>query len=83
MIVEDNKKIRDELSVFLSRNGYSCDAPEVFSDILGYISASNPHLVLLDINLPFFDGFHICRELKKQSEVPIIVVTMYFVLQKE
>lgn len=74
-IVEDNKKIRDELSIFLSRNGYECDAPEDFSDIIGYINASSPQLILLDLNLPFFDGFHICRELKKQSEVPIIVVT--------
>ena len=32
-------------------------------------------MILLDINLPLFDGFHICREIRKQSEVPIIVVT--------
>lgn len=35
----------------------------------------SPDLILLDINLPLFDGFHICREIRKQSEVPIIVVT--------
>lgn len=75
MIVEDNKKIRDELGIFLSRNGYECDTPVDFSDIIGYIRASSPHLILLDINLPYYDGFHICREVKKQSDVPIIVVT--------
>lgn len=35
----------------------------------------SPDLILRDINLPLFDGFHICREIRKQSEVPIIVVT--------
>ena len=75
MIIEDSKKIRDELCVFLSRNGYECEAPEDFEDIIHDILSSEPHLVLLDINLPVFDGYHICREIRKTSEVPIIVVT--------
>lgn len=75
MIIEDNKKIRDELCVFLSRNGYECEAPEDFEDIIRNILSSEPHLLLLDINLPVFDGYHICREIRKESEVPIIVVT--------
>lgn len=75
MIIEDNKKIRDELCVFLSRNGYECEAPEDFEDIIRNILSSEPHLLLLDINLPVFDGYHICREIRKTSEVPIIVVT--------
>ena len=75
MIVEDNKKIRDELSVFLSRNGYECDTPESFEDIIALILETKPQLVLLDINLPVYDGYHICREVRKESDVPIIVVT--------
>ncbi len=75
MIVEDNKKIRDELCVFLSRNGYECEAPEDFKDIISHILSSTPHLVLLDINLPVFDGYHICREIRKKSDMPLIVVT--------
>ncbi|HEX2944336.1 MAG TPA: response regulator transcription factor [Clostridia bacterium] len=75
MIVEDDKKIRDELSVFLVRNGYQCSAPDKFESILEDIGSERPDLVLLDINLPSVDGFYICRELRKQSELPIIVVT--------
>jgi DNA-binding response OmpR family regulator len=58
-----------------SQNGYSCYAPESFDDILGEVFKTSPQLILLDINLPVFDGFHICRELRKVSDVPIIVVT--------
>jgi DNA-binding response OmpR family regulator len=75
MIVEDHKKIRDELAIFLTQNGYACAAPERFDDIITQILETAPQLVLLDINLPVFDGYHICREVRKQSDVPIIVVT--------
>lgn len=75
MIIEDNKKIRDELCIFLSQNGYECQTPEKFESIIEYILSSAPQLVLLDINLPVFDGYHICREIRKRSDVPIIVVT--------
>ena len=75
MIIEDHRKIREELCVFLSQNGYECQAPEEFENIIGLILSSAPHLILLDINLPVFDGYHICREIRKLSDVPIIVVT--------
>ncbi|MCX7615402.1 MAG: response regulator transcription factor [Clostridiales bacterium] len=75
VIIEDNKKIRDELCVFLSHNGYECQAPDKFENIIEYTLVSAPHFVLLDINLPIFDGYHICREIRKRSNVPIIVVT--------
>jgi hypothetical protein len=44
MIVEDHKKIRDELCVFLSQNGYACYAPESFEDILGEVFKTSPSL---------------------------------------
>jgi DNA-binding response OmpR family regulator len=75
MIIEDDKKIREELSVFLDKNGYQCEAPDRFLNILEDIGAARPDLVLLDINLPSIDGYYICRELRKKSELPIIVVT--------
>lgn len=75
LIVEDNKKIRGELSIFLAKNGYQCTAPENFENVVQTILAQAPHLVLLDINLPAADGYHICRELRKRSDVPVIVVT--------
>ncbi|MCI9070391.1 response regulator transcription factor [Clostridium sp.] len=74
-IVEDEKTIRDELNIFLSRYGYEIEAPDSFENIIENIKKSNADLILLDINLPIFDGYYICREVRKFSEVPIIVVT--------
>lgn len=74
-IVEDDKKIREELSTFLSRYGYTCEAPCEFEAITDEVINKNPSLVLLDVNLPVFDGYYICREIRKRSNVPIIVVT--------
>ena len=74
-IVEDEKTIREELSIFLSRYGYEIEAPENFENIIEDIKKSNSDLILLDINLPIFDGYYICREVRKISETPIIVVT--------
>ena len=74
-IIEDEKTIRDELSIFLSRYGYEVEAPTEFENIVEFILDENANLVLLDINLPVFDGYYICREVRKKSDVPIIVVT--------
>lgn len=74
-IVEDDPKIRRELSVFLTRNGYECEAPDDFEYILETIDAATADLILLDINLPTLDGYYICRELRRRSDIPIIVVT--------
>lgn len=74
-IVEDEKTIRDELSIFLARYGYEVEVAESFENIIEDIKKSNSDLILLDINLPIFDGYYICREVRKFSEIPIIVVT--------
>lgn len=74
-IVEDEKTIREELSIFLSRYGYEIEDPENFENIIEEIKKSSSDLILLDINLPIFDGYYICREVRKFSETPIIVVT--------
>lgn len=75
IIVEDDKIIREELQSFLSKYGYEVVAPSEFENIVEFILNENANLVLLDINLPVFYGYYICREVRKKSEVPIIVVT--------
>ena len=75
IIVEDDQIIREELQIFLSKYGYEIKAPTEFNNIVDYILKQNADLILLDINLPVFDGYYICREIRKTSEVPIIVVT--------
>ncbi|GFZ23699.1 response regulator transcription factor [Eubacterium callanderi] len=75
MIIEDDPKIRQELSEFLNRYGYDPVFPVSFKHITTSILANPPDLILLDINLPVYDGYYICREIRKQSDVPIIIVT--------
>jgi len=75
IIVEDDKIIREELQSFLGRYGYEVVVPRELENIVEFILKENSDLVLLDINLPIYDGYYICREIRKKSEVPIIIVT--------
>lgn len=75
IIIEDNEIIREELKNFLSKYGYKILSPATFDNVVEFILNENANLVLLDINLPIFDGYYICREVRKQSDVPIIIVT--------
>jgi DNA-binding response OmpR family regulator len=74
-IIEDEEKIRIELSEFLNRYGYETSYSNDFENIVEIALKSAPHIILLDINLPYYDGYYICREIRKKSNVPIIVVT--------
>lgn len=75
-IVEDNRKIREELASFLQKYGYSvCTVEEFDGDIVTAIMEQDANLLLLDINLPAVDGYSICREIRKRSALPIIIVT--------
>lgn len=75
IIIEDTETIREELKTFLVKYGYDVIAPTDFSNIIEYTLGKEIDLILLDINLPVFDGYYICREIRKRSDVPIIVVT--------
>ena len=75
LIVEDNKKIRKELESFLNKNGFTAKGLEKFDNIIQDILNEKADLVLLDINLPYTDGEYVCKEVRKVSNVPIIMVT--------
>ena len=75
MIVEDNPTIRTELCSFLNHNGYETCTPDDFEQVVEYVKHCAPHLILLDLNLPIVDGHVVCREIRKTSEIPIIIVT--------
>lgn len=75
LIVEDDEKLRYELEKFLNNNGYEAESLKIFNNTIQDILKINPNLVLLDINLPNADGEYICREIRKKSNVPIIIVT--------
>lgn len=74
-IVEDETEICKELSVLLQKYGYAYESSADFAHITDHILKAEADLVLLDINLPYQDGYTICREIRKQSDIPIIVLT--------
>ena len=75
LIVEDDKKLRKELKIFLEKNGYEVKILEEIENAIQDILKENADLILLDINLPYTDGEYICKEIRKVSNLPIIMVT--------
>ena len=75
LIVEDDEKLRAELEKFLKNNGYNISTISKFDNITEDILNKNADLVLLDINLPGADGEYLCKEIRKTSNVPIIMIT--------
>ncbi|UOQ92901.1 response regulator transcription factor [Halobacillus shinanisalinarum] len=75
MVVEDNHELRALLTDYLSKYGYQCKAIENFQDVLTEFQETQPDLVLLDINLPAFDGFYWCRQIRRHSKCPIIFIS--------
>lgn len=75
LIVEDDEKLRNEVEIFFNNNGYQAESLKKFDNTIKDIININPDLILLDINLPGADGEYVCKEIRKQSNVPIIIVT--------
>ena len=75
LIVEDDIKLRNELETFLIKNGFDAKGLKNFDNIVSDILNEKSDLVLLDINLPYVDGNFVCKEIRKLSNVPIIMVT--------
>ena len=75
LIVEDDEKLRNELEVFLNKNGYKGESINNFSNTIEDVLNKKADLILLDINLPGFDGEYILKEIRKVSDVPIIIIT--------
>ena len=74
-IIEDEMPIRKELTQFFKKYGFQCESSDDFQDIVQLALKSGADLILLDINLPYQDGFQVCREIRQSSHVPIIVLT--------
>ena len=66
-LVEDEIKLRNELSTLLERNGYKCMSSDDYENIIINILDEHPDLVLLDLSLPVYDGFYICKEIRKRK----------------
>lgn len=75
MIVEDDETICKELKSLLENSGYVVDILNDFSNSFEEIINSNADLVLLDINIPFLNGEALLKEVRKKTNIPIIMVT--------
>lgn len=75
LIIEDDEKLRNELETFLNKNGFVATSLKKFDNAVEDILNEKADLLLLDINLPYTDGEFICKEIRKTSNVPIIMVT--------
>ena len=74
-VIEDDESVREQLALLLKRAGYEVTCAERFDRLVDDVLATSPDLVLLDLGLPGTDGQIVCRELRRVSQVPIIVVT--------
>ena len=74
-IVEDEVLMREELADILQKAGYVVHEICDFSHALSCLLEISPDLVLLDLNLPGISGFQICQEIKKNSGIPVLVLT--------
>ncbi|WP_336774961.1 response regulator transcription factor [Paenibacillus sp. MMO-58] len=72
MIIEDDEKIGRIVADALRKWQYEVIELTSFDNVLGEFAAAQPHLVLLDVNLPVFDGFYWCQQIRMASKVPII-----------
>ena len=75
LIVEDDETIAGGLKTHLEKWTYQTECMTDFKDVMGKFLEFEPQLVLLDIVLPFFNGFHWCQEIRKISKVPIIFLS--------
>lgn len=74
-IVEDDRTIASILEEHMKKWGYEVAAAEDYSDILPAFTAFDPQLVLMDINLPYYDGFYWCSKIREFSNVPIMFLS--------
>lgn len=75
MIVEDDQGIREAVEAKIRSWDMQARSVEDFRNVTSEFAQYAPHLVLLDISLPFMDGYHWCREIRKVSKVPIVFIS--------
>ena len=75
LIVEDDKILANEFKEYLNKYGYQVNLIENFSKVLNECMNICPDLILMDINLPFYDGFYWCSKIREYSQVPMIFIS--------
>ncbi|MCE6986620.1 response regulator transcription factor [Streptococcus suis] len=77
LLVEDDRIISQLVAKNLTNWGYQVQEVQDFQTVLDQISDFQPHLILLDIGLPFFNGYYWCQEIRKTSRVPIMFLSSH------
>ncbi|MDE5937049.1 MAG: response regulator transcription factor [Ruminococcus sp.] len=75
LITEDEPTIASIMKKHLENWGYSVKCTENFHNVLNEFTSFDPHIVLMDIMLPFYNGYHWCSEIRRISEIPIIFIS--------
>jgi DNA-binding response OmpR family regulator len=75
MTIEDDVDLRNSIIKLLRKYDYNCTYVEDFKNVENEIERVKPKLILLDINLPYFDGFYFIRSIRRKLKIPIIVIS--------
>ena len=75
LIVEDDRDIAQAIQMQAQQWNFEASCAQNFRDVMAEFASFDPHLVLLDVSLPFFNGYHWCSEIRKTSQVPIIFIS--------
>lgn len=74
-IIEDDGIIAGKIKEYMTNWGFEASCASDFRNIMGEFAEYDPHMVLLDISLPFFNGYHWCEEIRRVSKVPVIFLS--------
>lgn len=74
-LVEDEEEIRQEVKRLLNQYGYQVEVSETFENIKEEILDYGPDLILMDVNIPYKDGYLLCQEIKEKENIPVIMLT--------
>jgi two-component system, OmpR family, alkaline phosphatase synthesis response regulator PhoP len=75
LLVDDEQNIRELAALYLEKEGFAVDFAADGREAIQRFHAAQPNLVLLDVMMPGMDGFEVCRELRRESDVPVLMLT--------
>lgn len=75
LVIEDDTVIARQMKKHLEKWGYEVETVQDFKNIMSHFTSFEPHLILMDIILPFYNGHYWCSQIRQVSEVPIIFVS--------